>query len=78
MRTCGHKHPPPAATHVAKSEQIIMRSYYTAAYLQYRYFAAVTLTFKGGDLWVAVAETSGEMCEDPLSFLRFSHQWKSL
>lgn len=37
-----------------------------------------TLTFKGGCLWVAVAEASGEMYEDPLSLLGLSHQWKGL
>ena len=37
-----------------------------------------TLTFKGGCLWVTVAEASGEMYEDPLSLLGLSHQWKGL
>lgn len=36
------------------------------------------LTFKRGYLRVAVAETSGEMSEDPLPLLRFSHQRKRL
>lgn len=33
----------------------------------------MTLTFKGGRLWVAVAEASGEMYKDPLSLLGLSH-----
>lgn len=40
--------------------------------------AFTTLTFKGGCLWVAVAEASREMHQDPLSLLGLSHQWKSL
>lgn len=37
-----------------------------------------TLTFRGGSLWVAVAEASGEMDQDPLPLLGLTHQWKSL
>lgn len=35
--------------------------------------SATTLTFKGGRLWIAVAEASGEMNEDPLSLLGLPH-----
>lgn len=38
----------------------------------------MTLTFKRGYLRVAVAEAPGEMCQDPLSLLRFSHQGEGL
>lgn len=41
-------------------------------------FEAVTLTFEGGRLWVALAEAFGKMHKDPLSLLRLSHEWKSL
>lgn len=38
----------------------------------------MALTFRGGCLWVAVAEASGKMYEDPFSLLGLSHQWKGL
>lgn len=50
----------------------------TSAVWIFSSFEAVTLTFEGGRLWVALAEASGKMYKDPLSLLRLSHEWKSL